>query len=193
MISKEANINQRNGRGETPLHIAAENKNEKMVALLINAGSNLYIGDQSGVMPIHRAVHSQSLECVKLFFNADLQQRASRLISKKEENDENENKQVEHDDSDNDDDHEDDPLIKYRSILFVKDSNDVTPLHISCMRGNLEITKFIIDKGQSFVFVFVFCICVCILCLYLCLLFIVYCLLFIVYLLLLLFFVFLKK
>ena len=53
---RNANINERDDRGDTPLHIASENGNEEAVEVLLRMGAQLdAVNMEHHNMPIHSA------------------------------------------------------------------------------------------------------------------------------------------
>jgi len=60
-LLKENNVNidAVNGRGKTPLHLAAVNKKTEIVRFLVNSGANCLIKDESGNTPLHEICRSK--------------------------------------------------------------------------------------------------------------------------------------
>ena len=59
-------INAKNPEGMTPLHIAVQNKNEELAALLMKNGPDINIKDNNGITPLHVAVNENSENLAKL-------------------------------------------------------------------------------------------------------------------------------
>jgi len=49
------NVNDKNGEGKTPLHIAARTGNLEIIELLIKSGANIEANDNTGKTPLHEA------------------------------------------------------------------------------------------------------------------------------------------
>ena len=65
-----ANVNQQDGEGKTPLHIADRNNDWAMVETLLEAGARADIKDNDGQAPIHRNAYQDRPEIMQLFVNA---------------------------------------------------------------------------------------------------------------------------
>ncbi|MCH2181925.1 MAG: ankyrin repeat domain-containing protein [Mariniblastus sp.] len=57
-IDANVDVNGKNEKGETPLHIAAVFCHEEIVELLIANGADVHAGDEIGWTPLHRAAYS---------------------------------------------------------------------------------------------------------------------------------------
>ncbi|MDG2186396.1 MAG: ankyrin repeat domain-containing protein [Mariniblastus sp.] len=57
-IDADVDVNAKNQKGETPLHIAAVFCHEEMVELLIANGADVHAGDEIGWTPLHHAAYS---------------------------------------------------------------------------------------------------------------------------------------
>ena len=55
-MGRGAEVNARNNKGETSLHILVKNRSEKLLALFLKLGADVNIKDNQGQMPLHRAV-----------------------------------------------------------------------------------------------------------------------------------------
>lgn len=73
LIAKGVNINSKNHKGQTSLHIAIMNKNKEIIQELLNNGANIDISDKYG----HNAVFYADLE-IKKYFNLE-----NKLMMKK--------------------------------------------------------------------------------------------------------------
>ena len=72
-------INKQNNLGQTPLHIAIINKNEKIIKYLIQNGANVNISDNNLNMSLHLAVLNNDIEIIKLL----IENKANPLLINK--------------------------------------------------------------------------------------------------------------
>lgn len=62
LLAAKANVNQTDANGRTPLHVAAENDEAALVAILIEEGGDLSKEDLQGHNPLHTAIKSDGDE-----------------------------------------------------------------------------------------------------------------------------------
>ena len=72
-------INKQNNLGQTSLHIAIINKNEKIIKYLIHNGANVNISDNNLNMSLHLAVLNNDIEIIKLL----IENKANPLLINK--------------------------------------------------------------------------------------------------------------
>ena len=68
--SKNQLINQKNNQGETALFLAAQNRQQDVVSILIQNGADITIPDMYGDTPIHCAASSEQLEVLMILLRA---------------------------------------------------------------------------------------------------------------------------
>ncbi|OGV68923.1 MAG: hypothetical protein A2283_16755 [Lentisphaerae bacterium RIFOXYA12_FULL_48_11] len=67
VINKDsASINQADESGKTPLHLAVEKNDARLVSLLLSKGADSRIKDRSGRTPLRIATDAESIGCVKI-------------------------------------------------------------------------------------------------------------------------------
>ena len=70
LIAKGADVNERNKRGATPLHMAAEYGSTDVIRILLEAGANPGARDKNGLTPLHRAVLNNRSGATRLLLEA---------------------------------------------------------------------------------------------------------------------------
>ena len=70
LIDAGADIHAKDGRGATPLHIAASNGHADMAKALIDAGADIHAKDKVGATPLHHAALGDETETAKALINA---------------------------------------------------------------------------------------------------------------------------
>lgn len=71
-LVKKVNLDYKDKNHKTALFYAIENKNVKMIDLLINNNANINIKDDRGLLPIHYAVLVNDEEVMKYFIEKGL-------------------------------------------------------------------------------------------------------------------------
>ncbi|EKD17225.1 uncharacterized protein L3040_008869 [Drepanopeziza brunnea f. sp. 'multigermtubi'] len=70
LLNRGADVDLPTGdRGQTPLHLAAENGDEEMVRFLLNAGASIYARSDSKTTPFYRAARSGNLNVLRLLYD----------------------------------------------------------------------------------------------------------------------------
>jgi len=84
LLSKGANINAQNNQGETALHLALMDRNEKTAAILLRAGAYANLQDETGWTPLYYAVTNRCKGVIDLFlkrnFNVNAQGEEGRVL-----------------------------------------------------------------------------------------------------------------
>jgi len=140
LIPQIGDVNVRNSKGKTALHIACLSGRSKMVELLLKNGANVNIIDQSGKLsPLHEAVMSGN----KLIVAFLLEKGAMKDVA---------------------DNYGNTPLhLAVKSVntgiiklliisgcnVNVKTLDKITPIHLAAGIGNLEIVKELIRAGEK--------------------------------------------
>ena len=67
LVEKRADVDAKNGLGQTPLHLACEGNRSDIVQVLLDADADVNLGDMVGDAPIHTAckVRANSLISAK--------------------------------------------------------------------------------------------------------------------------------
>lgn len=58
LADNDPRLEMKNANGKTALHLAAEERNEKVVSLLLNKGASILVKDDMDQIPLHKAVES---------------------------------------------------------------------------------------------------------------------------------------
>ncbi|NEJ84107.1 hypothetical protein GR268_47605, partial [Rhizobium leguminosarum] len=69
--NKIGSINLQDEQGCTPLHEAAENGHTEIIALLFQAGGDIYIKNRNGATPLHKAFDNVQPEVVQFILEQD--------------------------------------------------------------------------------------------------------------------------
>ncbi|WP_341816915.1 ankyrin repeat domain-containing protein [Wolbachia endosymbiont (group A) of Agelastica alni] len=172
LLNRGADVNVKNNRGDTPLHLVARNGHLEVVEKLIENGANVNEKDIHGETPLHRAAEKGRLEVVeKLIENGanvnekdihgetPLHRAAEKgrleVVEKLIENGANVNEKG---------DNENTPLhwaaengylevieklIENGANVNEKGDNENTPLHWAAAKGRLEVVEKLIEKGAN--------------------------------------------
>ncbi|MCJ1313661.1 hypothetical protein MMC25_007340 [Agyrium rufum] len=78
-VDLDSALNRRNDRGKTPLILAAQAGNVRIVQSLVEHGGSLFLEDENGMSPLHIAAEQGNIEMVKMFLSmSDEQMKFSR-------------------------------------------------------------------------------------------------------------------
>ena len=133
LIEKGADVNIKNIKGDTPLHIAIKNQNTEIIELLIRKRAKLNVKNNKGKTPLHLARQS---EIVKLLIekgadvNAKDREGKTPLFMRSGLNT---NKF----------------LIEKGADVNIRDNKGMTPLHYAIQRKLWKISKLLIEKGTN--------------------------------------------
>ena len=132
-------INQKNGQGFTPLHLAILNKTQLEIEKLISLGADIHIASKDGSTPLHYAAYKGNLSLLKNLITLGVDIQAKNLlgctaiycavrgghtqtIS---------------------------ALLALGLDIESKDQNGKTPLHYAINSGNLKIVEFLLTLGAN--------------------------------------------
>lgn len=135
-------VNEKDNRGSTPLYHACFRDNSiEYIKILLEAGADVTIKNECGVMPIHTLCRGDNIEGIKIFLNAGVSINET-------------------DDSGNTPLHNacysaDHPdcirfLLENGANINIKNHDSLrnnTPLHIACFVDNLEGIKILLEFG----------------------------------------------
>ena len=71
LLTKGADPNLRDGKGNTPLMLAIENGQNDLAEILLRNGANVNLGNSGGETPLIRAVQKRDLNLVRVLLKAD--------------------------------------------------------------------------------------------------------------------------
>lgn len=138
-INAGADVNEKDCRGNTPLHYAAWEGNAEIIQLLINAGSLINEKNSADYTPLHFAATNGNIDSVRLLINAGADINQKSPIGGTPLNQAARAGHVEIVRL----------LINMGAHLNEKDSAERTPLHAAAERNHVEIVRLLIIAGAD--------------------------------------------
>ena len=77
-LAQGEDLHARDGRGDTPLHLAAQSEALASVTLLLSAGADFNVRNRAGATPLHAAVYNKGAEIVTALLQAGSEVDAER-------------------------------------------------------------------------------------------------------------------
>jgi len=133
-------VDEKNSRGGTTLHLAAERGNEALVRLLIDNRVDIKAKDDAGWTALHSAAKGGNKEVVRLLVEKGVDIKAKEDIYGETALHlaaERGNKEVVQ------------LLVEKGADINAKDNNRWTVLHLAAEKGNEEVVRLLVEKGAD--------------------------------------------
>ena len=139
LIDHGASVNQEDGNGKIPLHLAMKHGHTKLALLLIEHGASVNVKDSTGNLPLHQALSNNYIElafsCMKHGASVNQHNGQGDLPLHVAIAHRNQELAL--------------FLIEFGSSVNEKDTDGRLPLHIAIRKGHTELAKSLIKHGSS--------------------------------------------
>ena len=135
----ETDINAKDNYNDTPLHLAVELNNLKMVKLLLGKGAKVDLKNAFDETPLHKAAYSDNIKIINLllkyraYIQAETQNGSSPLHTAAKQNQFGTACY----------------LISKGADVNAKDDKDWTPLHVAANNGHHKIIRILLEEGAD--------------------------------------------
>ncbi|HEX2752033.1 MAG TPA: ankyrin repeat domain-containing protein, partial [Alphaproteobacteria bacterium] len=134
-------VNAVNLDGRSPLHVAAEKKNKKLLQIMVAAGGDVNLPDRKGFTPLHDAITSNDIKTVKLLIEngADISKptagmRVTPLILAIQQKGDREIVRL---------------LLEHDASAKAADDEGITPLMVAARNGDLPLMQVLLETGAD--------------------------------------------
>ncbi|XP_044726605.1 putative ankyrin repeat protein RF_0381 isoform X3 [Chrysoperla carnea] len=139
LLQHNADVNVKDGCGQTPLYNAIQNNRLEIIELLLKHEADVNVKNRFGQTPLYNAVKNYQLEITELLLKHEADVNVKNLYGRTPLYKAIKNNQLEITEL----------LLKHKADINAQDVERKTPLFYAIKNENLKITKLLLDNGVN--------------------------------------------